>query len=194
MFPRPTPPAPNSTYVAPTITIGEVPNPSTQLLLPPRVLDVKTQKLLPEHVIGTSILDTQKTLPIRSEYVPSLQPPVGTQLSLFKKGGKVKKIRKCEDGLPGYTQGLDLGIGFDNQGNVVNIDPVTGLPKKPTLAEIGRATQLREASKTATPTTATKGGNAIDLDQQASHIALRRNADGNIATRTGDVIENTSGN
>ena len=123
-----------------------------------------------------------------------VQPPAGTQLSLFKKGGKVKKVRKCENGLPGYTQGLDFGIGFDNQGNVVTIDPITGLPKELTLAEIGRATQLREASRTATPTTATKGGNAIDLDQQASHIALQRNADGNIATRTGGVIKNTSGN
>ena len=28
-----------------------------------------------------------------------VQPPVGTQLSLFKKGGKVKKVRKCQTGI-----------------------------------------------------------------------------------------------
>lgn len=230
----------------------------------PSIHQPGTQLLLPAHVPGTSILDTQAAPPVRTVVQaavpkqvvpvapyepipvgngiqlqlpfpqPYIQPTVGvrnipmptipqsllqqygfgrgmsdyarmrafgihpienaTQATLFKKGGKVKKVRKCENGLPGYAQGLDLGIRFDNQGNVVTVDPITGLPKEPTLAEIGMATQLREASKTATPTTATKGGNAIDLDQQASHIALRRNADGNIATRTGDVIENTSGN
>lgn len=88
-----------------------------------------------------------------------LPAPEGTQLTLFKKGGKVKKIRKCEDGLPGYAQGLDLGIRFDDQGNIVTIDPVAGLPKEPTIAEIDRAIQLREASKTATPAAKLKSGN-----------------------------------
>lgn len=164
-------------YVQPTIGVRNIPMPTIP------------QSLLQQYGFGRGMSDYTRMRAFGIHPVEN-----ATQTTLFKKGGKVKKIRKCENGLPGYAQGLNLGIGFDNQGNIVTIDPITGLPKEPTLAEIGRATQLREASKTATPTTATKGGNAIDLDQQASHIALRRNADGNIATRTGDVIENTSGN
>lgn len=175
-------------YEAPTIR-------EVATITPIKALPGRAQQLLPEFAMHHYV---QPATP--RQLLPELtmhhyvEPSVGTQLSLFKKGGKAKKIRKCEDGLPGYTQGLDLGIGFDNQGNVVNIDPVTGLPKEPTLAEIGRALPLTEASKTATSAVATKGGSTIDLNQQASHIALRRNADGNIATRTGDVIESTSGN
>ena len=121
-----------------------------------------------------------------------LPPPSGTQLSLFKKGGKVhRKVRKCENGttgLPDYIQGFDLGIRYDSNGNVVVIDPKTGLPKVPTIGEMGAAVQLREESKTATPSTTSKEGSAIDLDKQSQHTALRRNSDGSIATRTGTVV------
>lgn len=167
-FPKP--------YITPTVGVRDIPMPTVR------------PTILQQYGYGRNFGNNAR---MRAFGINPIED--ASQMVLFKKGGKVKKVRKCENGLPGYAQGLNLGINFDNQGNIVNIDPITGLPKEPTFAEIGRATQLREASKTATPSAIPKDGNAIDFNEIAmSQPHLYRNDAGEIVRRpklkTDDVV------
>lgn len=166
-FPKP--------YITPTVGVRNIPMPT----LTPTVLGKYWGNKKMNDIFNMQSIGLRPIIPDGS-----------VQTTLFKKGGKVKKVRKCENGLPGlpnWAQGLPnlgMGIGFDNQGNIADIDPITGLPKEPTLTEIGSAIQLREASKTATPSAVPKGGNAIDLNEIAmSQPHLYRNNAGEIVRR-----------
>ena len=133
-FPKP--------YVTPTVGVRDIPMPT----LTPTVLGKYWGNKKMNDIFNMQSMGLRPIIPDGS-----------VQTTMFKKGGKVKKVRKCENGFPGYAQGLDLGIRFDNKGNVVNIDPITGLPKD---------------------------GNAIDLNEVAmSQPHLYRNNDGEIVRR-----------
>jgi hypothetical protein len=64
-----------------------------------------TQLMLPEF-------EAHRYLPItfrNSKGAIVLPPPEGTQLSLFKKGGKAKKVIKCQDGTSGSYNSITFG-------------------------------------------------------------------------------------